>query len=217
MESRRSLYWIGKNSCINEQFFEPDFAKSIFIQDKQLDFTELLSYVAEFNFTDNYNVAVGYKIVEKREKYFEDFIDTVLLSQIDDINKGNKNSIFGNIYQTMSYNVNDNIDSIKKNIKERFIKLEELYKYIKKENKNEDETYKNRVEPQIYFFGAIHFIIFKGKEIKPCNQLIDELNAITKDITTNAQNKKGRVEYNTLSSIRDRLKKSIEVYKKYVF
>lgn len=215
LESRRSLYWIGENPCINEQFFEPEFTKRIFVQGKQLDFTELLSYVAEFNHTSNYNIAVGYKIVEKREKYFEDFIDAALFSQVND-KKRKLDPTFGNLYQIMSYDDNYNLNVVKKDIDERFKRLEELYGYIKEKNKIEDESYKNRVVPQIYFFGAIHYIVFKGKKIDLCCQLIDDLNAIIKNITMSVQGNKGKVEYNTLSSIRDRLKKSIEGYKKYV-
>jgi uncharacterized protein with ParB-like and HNH nuclease domain len=139
-ESRASLYFLDKDLT---QFFSPNFITNYVIKssgESKIDFVRYLSLLSQYN-TDNSDgsVARGYK--QRMEKYYEEYIYSV----VDDQNS--KYGKFSTIFPDRKYD-------------ERFSNLKDALASIEI-----PKTFNSIIDLDLYFFGLTYVTILLNKKI----------------------------------------------------
>lgn len=191
-ESRASLYFLDKNLT---KFFKPDFINSFGIKnssyESKADFVRYLSLLSQFVKDTNSNrIARGYK--PKMEKYYEEYIYSVVGESQSPIFKD-----FKEIYPNGEYNAK--FELLEKNINELEI----------------PHNYTSIIDLDMYFFGLIYLVAFKGKELDATKKdlLKNELNAKIAALKGNPQHSKAP---SALKYLKERIDSSISIFNKYL-
>jgi uncharacterized protein with ParB-like and HNH nuclease domain len=191
-ESRASLYFLDKNLTT---FFKPDFIGSFGIKNSssegKADFVRYLSLLSQFaKDTNSSRIARGYK--PKMEKYYEEYIYSVVGESQSPIFKD-----FKEIYPNGEYNAK--FELLEKNINELEI----------------PHNYTSIIDLDLYFFGLIYLVAFKGKELDATKKdlLKNELNAKIAVLKGNPQHSKAP---SALKYLKERIDSSISIFNKYL-
>ena len=182
-ESRRALYWSRKDDEF-VAFFEPVGMKNIQVGNDKIDLASLLAYVAE-RATGVSRFAVNRRSDERRQAYFNEYVESVLYDEESPV-FGKFDLIVKDKKGTMEKVVNFYSSNIKSNIK--------------------NDRFNNIKEVQIYLFGVLYWIIYKGKSIEWNDGIKSKIEKYIKEDTDSDR-------YNNITKIRDRMEKSIEYYK----
>jgi hypothetical protein len=79
---------------------------------------------------------------------------------------------------------------------------------------NKDNAFTSWIDADYWLFGLIYYIVFEGKTLKP------DTNGMVTELSQNIKAKRGDENYaktpNRLGNLRERMKESIEIVKKYV-
>lgn len=223
-ESRKSLYYTNTN-FIN--FFEGKFKDTnneiqnvlcdLELQEhnqktSEIDFVRYLAILSQYNLMDKEpnKIMTYYSSLREREKYYVDFI-----SKIVGIEQNETRQNFENL----------EFDKMFGNWQERYRSLHEILKNIKWKifNDKKQKYFTSWIDADYWLFGLLHYVIFENKLLK--DNIDNLINEIKKEIefvknSKDELDKNGYNKYtrtpNTLSNTRDRLKKSIEIYGKYI-
>ena len=189
-ESREALYYL--NSSLKE-FLDPDFARTVVIQKVTGNTTYRMDFVRYLSLIANY-IAVGERVEHVAKSftsgrmpvYYEDYICSVANDE-DDVKFGKFTRLFhGEIYRP------------------RLDKLKECC-----ESFLQGKVLTSIIELDIYCFGMIYWILYKGKELKDgyevaLNETLGRAINLCKD---NARHKKSPA---ALKFVRERMSMSIE-------
>lgn len=186
-ESREALYYLD-NSKID--FFKPRFAEKIKVNNEKIDFVRYLSLASEyFKLKSEYSVAKGYRY--KMEDYYTKFIDEVINDNVDGFF-----SQFSSVFKKNSYQTD----------------LQKLEKII--QDLNIPKQMNSIIEADVIYLGLIYQLLFEKREIdnERKKELNEELQRVITEFQKNDYHKKTPA---ALKYLRERIAKSIEVYKKY--
>lgn len=191
LESRKSLYFL--NEELN-MLFDPDCVSYIKVNDGKIDFTRYLAFLS--NSLSCGIESAGYGYGRKLEKFYEEFVYFVSECEA-------KSDLFIDFSQ----------------IRKNFPKFNEKLKNALTLLELEKKSFSSIIECDLYFFGLVFVIYFENKEI---NSNIDktklkaEIDNEIERIRTDAKNNFRHLNRpSSLKYIRERIKKSIEVYQNY--
>lgn len=212
LESRRSLYFMNLEY---KNFFEGtlengnDVLCGIRLLEnkipKKIDFVRYLSMLSQYLYSKNVNkVMVGYSAYSSRESYFADYV--AYLANLEQDDRPHK---FDGFKMAETFPQNE--------WKARF---DIVKQFIEKHKKNlglDDKVnaFTSWIDVDYWLFGLLYFVVFEGKKIQKDNELIDELKIEIKakrDLPPADDYSKNP---NRLGNLRDRMKKSLEIYEKY--
>lgn len=185
-ESRKSLYFLNSNLT---QFFDPDFCKTLTINNMKLDFVRYLALLSQYHKERKAdNVAKYYG--RKMEDYYEAYIYSVAGE-----NDSTMFDTFSTIFPDGKYNTQFELlhQAIKSLVPYQFLSI---------------------IDSDMYLFGLIYEIIFNNKPIDVIKKdaLKQELDAQIEDFKNNPSHKKTP---SALKHLRSRIDKSISIYQKY--
>lgn len=151
LESRKSLYFLRDDF---DQWFSPQFANNITINNAPIDFVRYLSLLSQYkNNGDAGRIAQNYKT--KLEKYYESYI-------LAEVNKDG-NSLFSLLLQSNRQNC-----------------FQMLEKCLQAENF--PKKFNSIIDADIYLFGLIYYTIAKGKTISITEQILSEVQEKIREI-----------------------------------
>lgn len=195
-ESRKALYFLDKSL---EGFFAPKFITGYYVDTKKIlkfDYVRCLAWIYTYyeNQCKSRKVAVGYKTTGSNaniEEFYSTFINHVVAQ---------KQSNDMNTFSTLFLN---------KDYAPRYQLLKESLKAL-----DIKKSFRSITDMDYFFFGLIYHTIFMGKHF-------DQADAknIANDLQVAIDSTKGDVNYKnapkTLTRVRGRLDKSVEIYQKY--
>ena len=188
-ESREALYYLDETLV---PFFNPDFIKTtVIIQGKKsnIDFARYLSLLSQYHKDKEVRkVARSYK--PKMEKYYEEYIDSVINDKDDKYGK------FSNIFP-------------RRDFEERYSKLQEALKSI-----TIPIQFSSIIDLDLYFFGLIYTIVFEDKQIdiKRKGELKSKIETKISKYKSDDKHKKSP---SNLGHLRERISSSIEIFNQY--
>ena len=193
-ESRKSLYYLNEKYV---PLFDPEFAKTVTVRQfgaasQPMDFLRLLALVLDYSKeNDSSKVMKGYKT--KSEIYYEKFISDI-------VNPKSTSGIFKNI--------NDIIPL--KDIKEKINGLKDEWGKL-----TMPKTLTSIIDVDIYMFGLIYWVLVENKKLKDdkIEELKEELRAEIRKLKTDSSHTKSPA---TLKYLRERITKSINIFKDYL-
>lgn len=209
-ESRKSLYYQDSGFT---NYFEGKTEQGHdvlcglkVIQDlkpRQIDFIRYLSILSQKK--AGRKVMEGYAAYSSRENYYADYVAYLLgLDQEEREDKFNGFD-FSTIFPENS--VNDRYSKLMEGV-------EQIKKYI---FKGKGSAFKSWIEADLWLFGLIYHIVFEGKELSLDRNQGDALkNAITQEIASKSKDAVYQKRSNALGHLRERIDKSIEIYRGYV-
>ena len=190
IESRAALYYLDKDL---EDYFVPKFIEKIYVNDLKIDFVRYLALLSQYK-KDKTADELGKRFAGKMEKYYEEYIYFTV---------GEEDS---NIFIKYSEVFKD-----KKEYKKMYINLKESLKELELFKK-----YSSIIDIDITLFGLIYFIVFEKKEIDYSKKesIIKEINKeIEKIKKIDMRHVKNPAAFKYL---RCRVRRSIEIYERYV-
>ena len=179
LESRKSLYFLRDDF---DQWFSPQFANNITINNAPIDFVRYLSLLSQYNKNneDAGRIAQTYKT--KMEKYYESYI-------LAEVNKDG-NSLFSLLLQLNCQNCFQTLENCL-----------QTEKFPKKFN--------SIIDADIYLFGLIYYTIARGKTISITEQILSEVQEKIREIKKDNEHTKSP---SALKYLRSRIQTSIDVY-----
>ena len=190
LESRAALYYLDKDL---EDYFIPKFIEKIYVNDSKVDFVRYLALLSQYK-KDKTADELGKRFAGKMEKYYEEYIYFTV---------GEEDS---NIFIKYSELFKD-----KKEYKKMYINVKESLKELELFKK-----YSSIIDVDITLFGLIYFIVFEKKEIDYTKkesifkEINKEIEKIRREDTKHVKNPAA------FKYLRYRVKRSIEIYARYV-
>lgn len=212
LESRRSLYFMNieyKNYFEGRLENGNDVLCGIRLLEnkipKKIDFVRYLSMLSQYMVSKNINkVMVGYSAYSSRENYFADYV--AYLANLEQDDRKDKFDGF-KMSDTFPHN-------------EWMARFEKVKSFIEKHKKDlgldeKVNAFTSWIDSDYWLFGLLYFVVFEGKKIDRDKELIDELKKeikVKRDLPPADDYSKNP---NRLGNLRDRMKKSLEIYGKY--
>ena len=190
LESRAALYYLDKDL---EDYFIPKFIEKIYVNDSKVDFVRYLALLSQYK-KEKTADELGKRFAGKMEKYYEEYIYFTV---------GEEDS---NIFIKYSEVFKD-----KKEYEKMYINLKESLKKLELFKK-----YSSIIDVDITLFGLIYFIVFEKKEIDYTKkesifkEINKEIEKIRREDTKHVKNPAA------FKYLRYRVKRSIEIYARYV-
>lgn len=212
LESRRSLYFMNLEY---KDYFEGmlengnDVLCGIRLLEnkipKKIDFVRYLSMLSQYLFSQNENkVMVGYSAYSSRESYFADYV--AYLANLEQDDRPHK---FDGFKMAETFPKNE--------WKARFETVRAFIEKHKDKLGLDDKAnaFTSWIDTDYWLFGLLYFVVFEGKKITKDSELIDKLKTEIKIKRNLSPDDDYSKNPNRLGNLRDRLKKSLEIYKKY--
>lgn len=212
LESRRSLYYMNieyKNYFEGKLENDNDVLCGIRLLEnkipKKIDFVRYLSMLSQYTVSENVNkVMVGYSAYSSRESYFADYV--AYLANLEQDDRKDKFDGF-KMSDTFPHN-------------EWMTRFESVKSFIEKHKKDlgldeKANAFTSWIDTDYWLFGLLYFVVFDGKKIVKENELIDELRKeikVKRDLPPADDYSKNP---NRLGNLRERMRKSLEIYEKY--
>ena len=213
LESRRSLYYMNADYA---NYFEGklDSGEDVLcgiqilenMQPRKIDFVRYLSILSQYVGTNNINkVLLGYSAYKSRESYYADYV-----------------AYIGGLRQEAREDKFDNfkIETFLPNNcwKERFVKIC-AYLERNKRKMNLDEknnAFTSWIDADYWLFGLLYWVLFKGKSIVNEEILTEKINSEVLEKRTPRDGSDYSRNPNRLGNLRERIERSIELYKMHV-
>lgn len=187
LESRRALYYLKDGL---DKFFEPEFCKRFSMSDsKKMDFVRYLSFLSQYN--NNKEKPIAYRYMRKLEQYYEDYIYSI-------VNESDS-TLFGDYSKGAAIDFES--------------QMEVLEDYVNKIDFG--DASKSIIDMDVFFMGLIYIVLFEKKKLDESR--FDKLEEDAKTAKEEFKNdKEHKYRPNTMWRINMRLRKSIEIYEKYI-
>ena len=214
LESRRSLYYMNSDYY---NFFEgiDVEGKSVLcdilikekMQSSKLDLVRYMAPLSQYHSDDAHDVSVvmkWYSKISTRESYYADYVAYILgLDQ-----EANKQKFEKFIFKNVFSNHDD--------WKQRYSTLRKsIERLIPELGLNEDKSFSSLISADYWLYGLIYNIVFIGKKLN--DDVTNLVNELKTEIHTKINDKTGYAKSpNQLGLLRDRIKKSVKIYSKYV-
>lgn len=195
-ESRRALYYLNPQLT---GFFEPTFVSGIHIKQNnksaKYDFVRSLAFCTQYKHDGGEGkIAKGCRKQANLENYYADYIDSVI--------SGRHIDIFGNfsIYIGIA------------NMQTRLSKLGTVINGL-----HYKKLYDSIIDADITLIGLIYQVVYEGKTIEPTdyNAINSAVETAISEYKTMPKHESHRRSPNALGHLRERIKKSIEIYTSY--
>lgn len=187
-ESRKSLYFL-KDTLVD--FFEPEFSKSIRVNDSQMDFVRYIALISHYEKQVNIN-KVGYRYARKMEKLYEEFIYFVAYDQDSEL------------FALLPSYVTEG------NYADKLKEISELFRLI-----TVQMELNSIIDIDLVAFGLLKYIIFETRTLD-----IEKLNNLVEELKLNIQGFKNDVNHtknpSALKHLRGRIQTSYDIYGKYI-
>lgn len=207
-EVREALYYLNEELV---PFFKPDviFGDNQWqkppVQLEKMDFVRYLAICAQFRFDGNHR-SIAKKRLKKMEEYYEDFINLMMSDKESSTAKkqSEKNEKPSNNY------VNIVKDDHVRDYQESYKILRDALEKILPKIKNE-----SIIDYDMYLIGLVYGVVFESKGID--TNRLDELSEKINEKITDLK-KQGNHQGNpqALTYLRERVKRSIEIYSSYL-
>lgn len=191
-ESRASLYFLNKEL---KDFFDPAFIKELFIKtisgDNKGDFVRFVSLLSQYAKDGNFGrVARGYK--PHMEKYYEEYIYSVVGEHASPLFKSFPEIFPGNVYQPRLANLT-----------------------LTAGNLDIPKQYSSIIDMDVFLFGLFYLVLFEDKtiDIGKREELFVELQQAAMGFKTDAGHKRAP---SALKYLKARMESSINIYHKYI-
>jgi len=191
LEARQSLYFVEPSM---KQFFDPDQLREYKVQmtgkTYRMDFIRYLSTITQYKKTNNYNnVARGY--YNNMELYYSDFIGKMVGQKLSE-----EDGLYKRLYGNNKYE--ENLSLLLQNMN----------------NLQIPKAYPSIIDMDLFLYGLLFWTIIDGKTFN-----MDDKDAIreslNKSILRIKKDEAHKRTPNTISRLRDRMKKSINIYRRY--
>lgn len=198
-DSRLTNYFEGKTEQGADVLCELKVTQDF--NPRQIDFIRYLSVLSQKK--AGKKVMVGYSAYNSRENYYADYVAYLLgLEQEEREDKFNGFS-FSTVFPENAVN-------------DRYIKLKEGVEQIKEcISLDQRGAFKSWIDADLWLFGLIYYIVFEGKELSLNENQNKELGREIKE-EIESKNEAYQKRSNALGHLRERIDKSIEIYRKYV-
>lgn len=212
LESRRSLYYMnidykdyfdGKLENGDDVLCGIRLLESM--SPKKIDFVRYLAMLSQFvNGENEKKVMVGYSAYSSRESYYADYV-----SYLVNVEQAGRKNKFDDFKMTETFPNNE--------WKQRFTEVKAFLERNKKQLGLDLKynAFTSWIDADYWLFGLLYYVVFKGKKLSKDNELIAD---IKKDILSKRSLPKDD-DYsknpNRLGNLRDRMKLSIDIYKRY--
>jgi hypothetical protein BACCOPRO_01637 len=183
IESRKSLYFLRESF---DQWFSPQFAYGITVNNAPIDFVRYLSLVSQYKKNESTGrLAQNYKT--RMEKYYESYI----LAEVN-----NEDS-------TMFRRLLDSDDTQRR------------FQILKKclESERYQRAFPSIIDADVYLFGLIYYIIVEGKTISVTESLFSELDEKVANFRGDSKHTKSPSSF---MHLRPRVKASIDTYYTFI-
>lgn len=212
LESRRSLYYMNIDF---KDYFDgklengEDVLCGISLLEnmtpKKIDFVRYLAMLSQFvNGENEKKVMVGYSAYSSRESYYADYV-----SYLVNVEQDYRKDKFDSFKMAETFPNNE--------WKQRFTEVKAFLERNKKQLGLELKynAFTSWIDADYWLFGLLYYLVFNGKKLSKENELIAEIN---KEILAKRSLPKDD-DYsknpNRLGNLRDRMKLSIDIYKRY--
>lgn len=169
-----------------EKYFKPDFQSEILVNDSRIDFVRYLALLSQY-YKDNASNGLARGYNRRMEEYYEKYIYFCI---------GEENS---DMFETKK----DNYKSTFVNLRSAMSKLDLL------------KQYDSIIDVDVALFGLVYYVVFEEKNID-----FDKKDEISKKIVNHVENYKNEYLHKKNPSafkyLRERVSKSIEIYREYV-
>lgn len=211
MESRRSLYFMNDEYCdlFDGKIDNKDVLCGLTIAENMkavnIDFVRYLSILSQYKaLQSEISVLKYYSSYASRESFYADYV-----SKIVDLKQENHPEKFdGCDIKTIFPN-----NCWKKRFTELRKHIHKLKSFLEIDKKKNKADFESWIDADFYLFGLIFIVLFENKTIN-----IDKTDLII-DVKSKIQEKRTDYNYsrspNRLGNLRNRLKESIDIYKKY--
>ena len=190
-ESREAFYWLNPK---RKDFLSPDFAKNIRINNKRLDWVRTLAFVSESAriYREKGNtLPTEFRIAVGFSNHLEDYFEKFAHSIVDDSNDRKNFLPYDEIYLT------------------RLSEMESTLKTIRPEG-----SFSSLLDADFYIWGLVFWIVFQGKSFDMAQ--LAKLNRLIKEAILPLKTNKEMKDINRLGKIRYRMKRSIEIYQRFM-
>lgn len=212
LESRRSLYYLNvdyKNFFDGKLENGDDVLCGIRItenmQARKVDFVRYLATISQFIGTGDINIVLrGYSAYSSRESYYADYVSFIVgLEQEDRKDKFNKFDIKATF---PSFEWRGRFKTVKSFLEKNKVRLG---------LEEKTEAFKSWIDADYWLYGLLYYVVFQGKSITKETELI---TAITDEVAEKKKAKEGD-DYsknpNRLGNLRNRIKRSFDIYDQY--
>ena len=210
MESRRSLYYMKSQY---QRYFEglleddSDVLCGIKLVEKltptKIDFVRYLSTLSQYKvFGNSDKVLRWYSAYSTRESFYGDYVSSIVGVEQEDNETKFDGFDFDTVFPEDCW-------------KQRFLVLRDTINALKSNlGLNKDNAFTSWIDADYWLFGLIYYLVFEGKTLKP-----DKSGLVT-ELTRKIKTKRGNEYYsktpNRLGNLRERMKESIDIVRKYV-
>ena len=202
VESRASLYWLGADRELHN-FFQPSYFNNIIVNKKPIDFARTLAFIAEAEASNlDYNsIAKGYG---GKYGHYEQYIEKYVYHAINDLEKSNiakesKFTKFSTLFPNGSSIMVDRLENLKN-----------AY-----ENLHLEKNFDSIIKADLYIFGLVYWILFKGKNILEGKES-EIKRAIQSKIASFLGDAAHKKTPSSVMRVRARIRDSIDVYRNFV-
>ena len=210
MESRRSLYYMKSQY---QRYFEglleddSDVLCGIKLIEKlnptKIDFVRYLSTLSQYKVLGSSDkVLRWYSAYSSRESFYGDYVSSIVGVEQEDNETKFDGFDFDTVFPDDCW-------------KQRFEVLRDAINALKPNlGLNKDNAFTSWIDADYWLFGLIYYLVFEGKTLKPdTSGMVTELSQIIK---AKRDDKNYSKTPNRLGNLRERMKESIEIVKKYV-
>lgn len=198
-DSRLTNYFEGKTEQGDDVLCDLKVKQDF--KPRQIDFIRYLSMLSQKKVGKT--VMMGYSAYNSRENYYADYVAYLLGLEQEEREDKFDGFDFSAIFP----------DDV---IRDRYNKLREGVEQIKQYiHQDSDGAFKSWIDADLWLLGLIYYVVFEGKDLSlEGNKGEDLKQAISEEI--NSKNEAYQKRSNALGHIRERIDKSIEIYRDYV-
>ena len=210
LESRRSLYFLNDDY---KNFFEGKFDEKedvlchICIMEKmksrKLDFVRYLSTLSQYvGDNEAKKILRGYSSYSSRENFYADYVSYIVGLEQNDRKDKFDSFKMETVFPNFEW-------------RERFRTVKEFLENNKEYLGLDEKTnaFKSWIDADYWLYGLLYYVVFKGMRINNHEELITSISEeISKKKTDNGDYSKNP---NRIGNLRERIIRSIEIYKNY--
>lgn len=212
LESRRSLYYMNieyKNFFEGKLENDNDVLCGIRLLEnkipKKIDFVRYLSMLSQYTVSKNVNkVMVGYSAYSSRESFFADYV-----AYLANLEQDYRKDKFDGFKMSDTFPNNEWMT--------RFESVKSFFEKHKKDLGLDEKVnaFTSWIDTDYWLFGLLYYVVFEGKKIVRDNELIDELKKEIRVKRALPPADDYSKNPNRLGNLRERMRKSLEIYEKY--
>lgn len=186
-ESRAALYFLNSDLV---DYFSPKFTKNITVNDLKMDFVRYLALLSQYH-KDNNMKRLAYGYAKRMEKYYEEYIYSVVDEE--------DSNMFGVFPEEFKHNGYEGI----------IILLNDSFNKIINR-----QSFKSIIDIDTLFFGLLYIVMFERKQVNG-NRKVELVKELEEQIGKFKEDKLHARNPSALKHLKNRIETSINIYRKY--